>query len=101
MVRRLLAWCGWALMVFGLPAATLITPDSSWRYFKGFSEASSPDTTAWRQGNFIDSNWEVGRAAFYYENQPGSATAYTGQTALPDMFGNYTCIFLRQSFVIS
>ncbi len=93
----LLAW------VILLPAAggVFIPKDSAWRYFKGFSEASAPDFTAWRQVDFDDDAWASGQAAFYYERNPGSATAYTGHTELADMYGNYTCVFLRGTFVVS
>ena len=50
---------------------------------------------------FDDSAWATSQAAFYYENSPGSSTAYTGNTDLTDMFGNYTCVFLRQTFVVT
>ena len=50
---------------------------------------------------FDDSAWATSQAAFYYENNPGNPTAYTGNTVLTDMFGNYTCIFLRQTFVVT
>ena len=101
MRRRLLLL--WLTCLSALPgvAGVLVLPDSSWRFYKGLSEASSPDTTAWRQLGFDDSAWLTGQAAFYYENQPSSTTAYTGNTVLSDMFGGYTCIFLRQTFVLS
>jgi hypothetical protein len=79
----------------------LVAPNSTWRFLKGNAEASSPDATAWRQLDFDDSAWADSQAAFYYENQPGSSTAYTGNTVLADMFGHYTCIFLRQEFVVT
>jgi hypothetical protein len=82
-------------------AGVLVAPDSTWRFVKGYSEASTPDTTAWRQLGFDDSAWATGQAAFYYENSPGSSTAYTGNTDLTDMYGGYTCIFLRQTFVVT
>ena len=82
-------------------AGVLVPEDGNWRFLKGYSEASSPDTSAWRQLGFDDSAWATGQAAFYYENHPGSSTAYTGNTDLTDMFGNYTCIFLRQTFVVT
>ena len=89
------------LMTLSADAGTLVSKDSAWRFFKGLSEASAPDRTAWRQLGFDDSAWAAGRAAFYYENNPNSSTAYTGNTVLSDMFGNYTCIFLRQTFVVT
>lgn len=99
----------WRLMTVGLAvwlaaltvgAGTLIAPDSTWRYRKGTSEASTPSSN-WRQIGFNDSSWATGPAAFYYENQPTSRDAYTGNTALTDMYGNYTCVFLRQTFVVT
>jgi len=83
------------------PAVVLIPSDGAWHYLKGFSEASTPDTAAWRGVNFFDAGWLTGQAAFYYENQPGSATAFTGNTQLSDMFGGYSCVFLRQAFVLN
>ena len=84
-----------------LHADVLIATNSTWRYFKGLAEASNPDTTAWRQVGFDDSGWASGLSAFYYENQPGSANAYTGNTVLTDMDGHYTCLFMRRAFVVS
>ena len=78
-------------------AAVLVPKDSTWRYFKGYSEASSPDRTAWRLAEFDDSSWPSGAAAFYYE----TSGAVAGQTVLSDMRGNYTCIFLRKTFVVT
>ena len=90
-----------SLNVLPCVGGVLVAPNSSWRFFKGYAEASTPDATAWRQLGFDDSAWATGQAAFYYENQPGSSTAYTGNTVLTDMFGHYTCIFLRQTFVVT
>lgn len=84
-----------------IQAAEVIPLDAEWKYLKGTAEASSPDTAAWRQAGFDDSAWASGRGAFYYENQPASGTAYTGNTELPDMNGGYTCVFLRKTFVLS
>src|ERR1035437_8941217 len=90
-----------SLNVLPCVAGVLVSPNSTWRFLKGNSEASSPDATAWRQLDFDDSAWAASQAAFYYENQPGSSTAYTGNTVLADMFGYYTCIFMRQQFVVT
>ncbi|HVU08039.1 MAG TPA: CotH kinase family protein [Verrucomicrobiae bacterium] len=91
------------VLVFSARSETIFSTNSVWKYFKGFSEASSPDTTAWRNIGFNDSSWLVGQAPFYYENDPGSGnpTAYTGNTDLTDMDGGYTCIFMRQTFVLT
>ncbi len=79
----------------------MVSPNSVWRYFKGVSEASSPDATTWRALAFDDASWSSGQAAFYFENQPNSANAFTGNTVLSDMYGGYTCVFLRQTFVVT
>lgn len=88
------------MTILQLQAVTLIATNSTWQYFKGRAEASSPDSTAWRAADFDDSAWSSGQAPFYYENDPTSATAYSGNTDLTDMDGGYTCIFLRQKFTV-
>jgi hypothetical protein len=70
---------------------------TEWRYFKGVTEASWPDTTAWRQVGFDDQGWPIGPAPFYYEDK---ATGYTGNTRLSDMRGNYLAVFLRKTFPV-
>src|ERR1035437_7551558 len=90
-----------SLHVLPCVGGVLVATNSSWRFFTGYSEASPPDASAWRQLGFDDSAWATSQAAFYYDNQPGSSTAYTGNTVLTDMFGHYTCIFLRQRFVVT
>ena len=101
MWRRLMLLWLVSLIAFSVLGGVLVPPDSSWRFYKGLSEASSPDTTAWRLLAFDDSAWPVSQAAFYYENQPTSTNAYTGNTVLSDMDGNYTCIFMRKTFVLN
>jgi hypothetical protein len=91
----------WAFTACSTHAASFVNTNSSWKYFKGTAEAASPNNAAWRTNGFNDASWLTGQAPFYYENDPGSATAYTGNTLLSDMNGNYTCIFLRQKFVVT
>ncbi len=92
----------WLALVCIVPACgAVFSTNSTWKCFKGLSEASTPDTTAWRNVGFDDSSWLVGEAPFFYENDPGSATAYSGNTDLTDMDGGYTCIFMRQTFVLT
>ncbi|MCX8155774.1 MAG: lamin tail domain-containing protein [Verrucomicrobiae bacterium] len=86
-------------VVHGLPAVELVASNAVYRFFRGYGEASNP-VQAWRALNFDDSAWESGPAPFYYENQPGSATAYTGNTALLDMYGGYTCLYMRRIFQV-
>src|SRR5688572_14660028 len=78
-----------------LYAEVVVPPSSSWKYFKGRSEASSPDAAAWRLATFSDTAWLSGNAPFYY----GEAIA--GGTLLNDMQGNYSSVFLRRTFTIA
>ncbi|MEJ0091479.1 MAG: CotH kinase family protein [Limisphaerales bacterium] len=100
-MRHILAGLILAVTLFSANATTFVTTNSTWKYLKGTAEASSPDNTAWRTNGFNDAGWLTGQSPFYYENDPGSATAYTGNTLLSDMNGNYTCVFMRQKFVVT
>jgi len=82
-------------------AASLFPTNSTWKYMKGTAEASSPDPATWRGLGFDDSTWASGAAPFYYDTDTNPSTAYTGNTQLADMQGNYTCIFLRKTFAVS
>src|ERR1700744_6218154 len=88
-------------MLNSTQGAGIFSTNSVWKYFKGRSEASTPNTNAWKLVGFNDSSWTASAAPFYYENDPGSSTAYTGNTDLTDMDGGYTCIFMRQTFVVT
>jgi hypothetical protein len=70
----------------------LIAAGSTWRYFKGTSEPSTPRTT-WRQAEFNDSAWLVGAAPIGY----GETFI---ATRLTDMQGSYTSVFFRKEFVV-
>ena len=86
----------WRTSVAGNPAqqgAVLIPAQSTWKYFKGLSEASIP-TNAWRDLAFDDSAWLSGPAPFGYD--PGVAFG----TRFDDMSGNYTSFYLRGTFVV-
>mgnify|MGYP001580799683 CR=1 FL=1 len=78
-------------------ADVIVSEDSDWRYFKGLTEASAPDPGAWRLADFNDASWSIGRGPFYYEDSSG----YSGNTALTDMRGGYTCVFLRRAFTVT
>jgi Lamin Tail Domain/CotH kinase protein/Bacterial TSP3 repeat len=85
----------WRASVAGNPAQqsqTLIPDHSTWKYLKGFGEASSP-TTTWRLLNFDDSTWLSGPATIGYGESFIS-------TLLGDMQGNYTTVFFRRQFVV-
>src|SRR5262245_23337671 len=70
----------------------LVAAGSTWSYFKGTREASSP-TSAWRQLEFDDSGWSEGRASLGY----GETFIVT---PLADMQGNYSSVFLRHRFTV-
>ncbi|MGE3311606.1 MAG: chitobiase/beta-hexosaminidase C-terminal domain-containing protein, partial [Limisphaerales bacterium] len=74
-------------------ATVLVATNSVWAYRKGTSEASIP-IDAWRRSDFNDSAWPRGRGPFYYD----SGGVYSGNTELPDMRNQYTCVYLRTSF---
>lgn len=77
----------------GAQTTTLIASNSTWRFFKGTSEASSP-ATAWRALDFNDASWLTGAGAIGY----GETFI---ATPLNDMLGNYTTVFLRKTFVVT
>ena len=109
-----LRFCLAGLVLGGLcwaRADILIATNSTWRYFKGTVEASDP-TNAWREIAFDDSAWLVGQAPFHYGPNPmcaggddvvigGVTNCAAGGTILSDMRSNYTCIFMRQNFVVA
>jgi len=77
----------------GQLAAAVIPSNSVWKYFKGFSEASTP-VTAWRTNGFNDAAWLEGPAPIgYHPLRPMG-------TPLPDMAGNYSGVFFRKTFVL-
>jgi hypothetical protein len=87
-------WVALTLSVTSSHAALIFNTNATWKYFKGRSEASTPNIAAWREINFDDSSWLTGPAPFYY-GEP-----LTG-TQLADMQGGYTCIFMRRTFVLT
>jgi len=75
-------------------SADLISTNSTWRFLKGTSEASSP-IALWRTVGFTDTAFSDSPAPFWYgDTRPGG-------THLTDMQGYYSCVFLRHEFVIS
>ncbi len=75
-------------------AATLVATNATWAFFRGRTEASLPDTSAWRARGFADAAWERGRAPFHY-GEP------LGGTLLGDMQGSYASVFLRVPFTVA
>ncbi len=68
--------------------------DTSWNYFKGTEEPSDP-VDAWRELNYNDSSWELNAQTSigYGDNDDN--------TPLNDMQGNYSTIYLRNTFTVS
>ena len=91
----LLFWLAF-LLASSSQAALLISTNAVCKYRKGTNEVSSP-SSLWRTNAFDDSSWTNGMAPFYYDTGGG----ISGNTLLNDMRTRYTCIFLRQSFVVS
>lgn len=96
MMRNYFAAAALALLVTAESHAALIfNTGASWSWFKGRTEASTPDTTAWRGINFNASAFTPASAPFWYGD------VQTGGTQITDMQNQYTTIFLRRPFVLS
>ena len=78
-----------------IDAEVLVVPSTAWKYFKGTTEASSPDLTLWRLSAFNDSTWTTGNAPFHYGEN------IAGGTLLSDMQGNYSTVFFRKTFSVT
>jgi hypothetical protein len=81
-------------------AALIFSTNATWRFFKGRMEASTPDTTAWRRFDFADSAFIDAPAPFWYD-VTGDTSTLSGGTHITDMQNQYTCIFLRRTFVLT
>ena len=76
-------------------AAVLFSTNATWAYWKGTSEASSPDPTAWRKVAFGETGWSNGPGPLYYgENYPEG-------TLLGDMRNTYSSVFMRRKFTVA
>ena len=80
---------GWTL------ATEIFSTNSTWRFRRGLSEASSP-VGAWRAVEFNDAaaGFADAAAPFWYGD------VRVGGTQLTDMQNRYSCIFLRRPFQI-
>jgi hypothetical protein len=74
---------------------TLVNTNALWKYFKGTNEASLPDTTAWRKGDFNETGWTAGPATFFYGESIPPGTDLTG------MQNSYSTLFLRKKFLLT
>ena len=71
-------------------SAVLLPDGSTWKYFKGTKEPSTP-LWSWRQLGFDDSTWLSGPAPIGY----GETFIVTN---LADMRGGYTSVYFRKTF---
>ena len=83
------------LTVARAPAEVLVDTNATWRLFKGRTEASSPDLTAWRGRNFDDAAFTDAPGPFWYGD------VLPGGTQITDMQNSYSCLFLRRTFVVT
>ena len=88
------------LFALSSPAELVFNTGAAWKLFKGRAEASTPDATAWRGINFDDSTFANASAPFWYDTS-GDSSTLSGGTQLTDMQNQYTCIFLRRTFVLT
>ncbi len=75
------------------PDLSLISGGGMWKYFKGRGEPSFFEG-AWRQLFFSDYEWQMGQT-------PIGFGATTVRTALNDMQGSYSTVYLRKTFTAS
>src|SRR5687767_4040499 len=65
----------------GQSADTVLVPTSStWKYFIGTQEASTP-VTSWRSNTFNDTSWLNGVMPIGYTSTPGAGTGYEASIA--------------------
>lgn len=91
---RWLALMPFLVMLTRAQEPALIRVGETWHYFKGTNEPSTP-MAAWRQTNFNDSNWSVGRSGFSY-NTAGLHEA----TVIADSPVSYLSIYFRKTFML-
>jgi len=77
----------------GPPGSVLISQGSTWKFFKGTAEPSTP-TTQWREAGFNDSGWLEGPMAIGYGD--GHVV-----TSLADMKGSYSTVYFRRFFQVT
>jgi hypothetical protein len=83
-----------SVLIQSAEAASLVATNTTWRLFKGRTEASSP-VTAWRTNGFNDATFVNAPAPFTY------GEGYTYGTDMSDMLNSYTCFFLRRTFEVT
>lgn len=71
----------------------LIPSHAEWKYYPGVQAPSSP-ASLWHEADFADASWSGGPAPIGYDSNESMGTA------LNDMRGKYTSIYLRKTFTI-
>jgi hypothetical protein len=101
MLKRplLLIWCLFCASAFGAP---VFDYGSDWKYLLGVTEASDPDTTAWRQRAFDDSSWQSGPTPIGYANPANNDSELSIATFIPSVqeAGNLS-VFFRKKFTVA
>ena len=69
----------------------LVGKDAEWHYLAG----THPDGDGWTKVGFDGKAWQTGQAAFGY-----SDTGREFSTALPDMKGSYSVVYIRHEFQV-
>ena len=85
-------FCLCSASVYAADSISLVRVTDQWRYFKGWSEPTSP-MNAWRQIGFDDSGWGLGYAGFGYGDGDDATT-------FDDMENNYASAYIRRTFTV-
>ncbi len=78
---------------FGSGGTEFIVKGDEWKFFRGTVAPSEP-AGAWKEPEFIDSEWETGPSGFGYEDDDDA-------TILGDMRYNYVSVYIRKTFTIT
>jgi hypothetical protein len=86
----------WAILfsTFFANAGEIFSTNSFWQFRRGTSEASTP-AAAWRTPEFAATEFSLAPGPFWYGDPFPSGTELVG------MQNSYTCIYLRQPFVVA
>ncbi|MEY2407526.1 MAG: hypothetical protein QOF48_196, partial [Verrucomicrobiota bacterium] len=86
----------------GAATVSLIDTNAAWKWRRGNSEASLPNTGSWRNVGFADTEFVEAPAPFFYDTSAGGDTStLAGGTRIPDMINAYSTIFMRKTFVLT
>ncbi len=85
-----------------VPSQVFVEVGEEWRYFKGTSEPSTP-REAWRDPDFNDSQWAVGKSPFGFgeDDLIGPEGTTFDDMRKQDENPGYTSVFLRKEFNVA